>query len=1223
MSAHSYLQHSTNRPQGNSRSASAYDTPDDRDPVGAHSTPNGAGSPTNPPPAFLAGFRRRTEKPEELEKQKASIAQVAGVAATARRFVTNFIAKRDSAKSPEGELEDVSENEDGPHPSRFNPKAVVGAKGFVGAVASHLQESEARKAKLRAHRAHQLAVKGVYNKKAATTPTTSPAGAPRFFHTLPTTLPSTYFNELSLKADEAQLPNGGGLNGTLNATTTTRDFASYWECDEVSRDLLTALKIAHGKGLYGKASFVANERVQSLKDVPLKELVHGDSYWKMWRAAVDSFVTTHATTALNGRYMLGSNKGRFIVIGNSSVLDALEGVLVHVWRSNIAAKEFIHGWRRTWQAVFESRLDGITCPFSVAYRIQGSYVSVTALCPLEPSFNRYVTGLSPSTIWGAHGVTNPSNPLSLPDIAPDAEPPITVTAEAVRLSVRRFCHAMCIDAPPPLMLGLDGRYYITDVRYVLQPSFNDSAIRSRPRLELLMQMRDLRGLVDAATGVVSGIPPALDRYAEEETGIRALMTSAVLTSPLNFVRRVGARRCAIDVLRALVDMETDTPLTVEAILDKNLVSVLCHRYGLNLCFLPLLVEAALGADIPVALIAEHQRSHLGALLAEAARVEMLSRTLKELAAMDLNFGVTASTPVNDIARRIHVPNRIASFAVAKDPLFFQDQVMPRLRTKFYGATPELYVDPASTTAGRLLRNLIFHLGCELCSEQKRFTHYCPISGTYAMVLRPPKTTELYISKQYTELEAEVPQMWRRWNITPTTSPVRHSAFIHSAFLTLLCREREQNHFVKEAADECAADFDDCAYLQAEIYSIASEAALITGRDAAPLRVYIAQLKQLPRAGTEDSPIFAVKFLNAGLLGSRCNLFVTAANALIRLEHATPSIHSATYNFAVSAAEALLVNDENRDTLDEYLNVRREHAVQVRPLGLGQAVQVMMHTNAVLLAASEKSAAYGSAGAVEYARASLRAQMEGLGPRNRCSCVTTYQVMIFALRERMSTGVPAVARHLKLAQRVHDLILQAEVKAIPAMTRSDRSMDLMERVINVLRDSGDRSTAGLLRQQRDSIQRGELVDPAVELELSMSRAHPRHTHGPELTPPPSRGLARTQPLGSFAGAPRSANASFAGAPASIAGSAKMDMEEVESDHNLSQSLHSPKAEEPEKYAKVVRASGSSFRLRRPDAGLDVNDIDAPAFADLVMEPSALRLSQVNFSVTHTDVLEDLE
>merc|ERR1719502_341216 len=127
---------------------------------------------------------------------------------------------------------------------------------------------------------------------------------------------------------------------------------------------------------------------------------------------------------------------------------------------------------------------------------------------------------------------------------------------------------------------------------------------------------------------------------------------------------------------------------------------------------------------------------------------MLSRTLKELSSLDLNFGVTASTPINDVARRIHVPNRIASFTVGKDVMFLQDQVMPRLHSKFYGLPEGTFIDPSGTSAGRLLRNVIFHLGCELSAEQKRFTHYCPVAQTYAMVMRPPKTAEMYLAKQF-------------------------------------------------------------------------------------------------------------------------------------------------------------------------------------------------------------------------------------------------------------------------------------------------------------------------------------------------------------------------------------------------------------------------------------------------------------------------------------------
>jgi hypothetical protein len=1159
---------------------------------------------TKEPPAFMTGFRRtRSQRDDERIKKQTSFAAAASVAQNARSFVSKFVARKG------GNDDEDDDDENGPKPSKFNPKLATGAKGFVGAVAAHLQESEARKAKLRAQRAHQMAVKGIYNKKLATTPTVAPPGAPRFFHTLPTTLPQSYFADVAGKADEAQLPNkaiGGGFvaspkaqRGGFDEVTSSpgapQEYSTYWECDEVTKDMVFALKIAHTKGLYGRATFVQNERVQSLKDVPLKELVQGDTYWRAWRSAVDAFMTTHATTALNGRYMLGSNKGRFIVVGNSSVYDALEGVLVHVWRSSVAAKDFVTGWRRVWQAVFESRLDGITCPFSAMYRIQGSFVSVTALVPIEPGFRSHVTNLTPTDIWGTHGRACANANTKLSPLTEDSDSPVEVTSVAVKSSLKRFCHAMCIDTPPPLHLGLDGRYYILDVRHVLQPTFADPSIRQRPRLELLLQMRDLRGLL-GPDGIVGPLPPHIDRYGEEDGGIRPLMTAGLLSNPLAFVKRIAARRCAIDMMRTMAELDMDTPLTVETVLDKNLVSQQCHRYGLNLCFLPVLIEAALTATIPPGIIAEHHRNRLGALVADACRVEMLSRTLKELAVMDLNYGVTASTPINDVGRRIHVPNRIASLVVAKDPSFLQDQVMPRLRQKYHGANPDLYIDPATTTAGRLLRNLIFHLGAELDGEQKRFTHYCPISATYAMVMRPPRTTELYISKQYTELDAEVPLMWRRWALTPTTSPVRHSAFIHSSFLTLLCRASEKYGLVRESAEDCLADFDAHPYLQAEVLAVAAEAALIAARDTALLKTYVATLKELPRTGSEDAPIFGVKLLNAALLTSKTQLATTAADALVRIEYATPTIHSATASFAISVCESMLISEADPEPLDRYLGFQREHVAQVRNAGLNRAVHALIHTTAVLIAANPGTAAYGSKAAVEFAREALRMQMEGLGPRHRCTCVATYHLIILALRERLLSNIPAVERYHGLAVRSHESLIQADLKRISGMTRGEKSMELISRVVNVLRDAGDANSSLLLQQQRQSLIQGELVELPPQDELAATQESAIGGTG-SLARAPSGILASSQRNGSFAGSPTRA---------------KMDMEDVDvvdEENTMSASLHSPMQNSNDN-GEVVSA------MHSPTAGFQSKSSEG----NLLKEPSSLRLSHVNLRVD--DQAEDL-
>ena len=118
---------------------------------------------------------------------------------------------------------------------------------------------------------------------------------------------------------------------------------------------------------------------------------------------------------------------------------------------------------------------------SAAYRIQGSYVSVTALVPIEPAFNRYHVDLSPGKIWGSHGPSWPGARVDLHDLVPDGPAPIKTTSTALTTVMQRFCHAMCIDVPPPLMLGLDGRYYILDVRHVLQCTFGDPSLKQRPR----------------------------------------------------------------------------------------------------------------------------------------------------------------------------------------------------------------------------------------------------------------------------------------------------------------------------------------------------------------------------------------------------------------------------------------------------------------------------------------------------------------------------------------------------------------------------------------------------------------------------------------------------------------------------------------------------------------------------------------------------------------------
>jgi len=475
------------------------------------------------------------------------------------------------------------------------------------------------------------------------------------------------------------------------------------------------------------------------------------------------------------------------------------------------------------------------------------------------------------------------------------------------------------------------------------------------------------------------------------------MTVELLSSPMKYLRVVGLRRCIIDMFKLLVRMDREEPVTVESVLDNNIIGDGFHKAGVNMCFLKLLLDMIPTVTISEAVVKRQDVDRLSGLLEEAIQAEMLSRALKDMCAVDITYGVGRNTGQHDVAKRIDIANRIGSLVVDQDPVFWTDHLMPFVRQKFAGCEETFTIPVPSVTAGRLLCRLAKYLGTEVTRD--RFSHFCPIAATKAMLMRPPRLTKLYRERQFSELDAEVPKMWTRWRNTPTNLPLRHSLFVHSAVSTLLSKATEKFAFVLEAGVDATADYDHDPIMQAEMLGLVAEVAVVRQRDEGPLKKYSRLLCNSIDPHPDDGSALAVKLLGVGLINQDVDPILESLKIFLRMEpQGVVQQHSATFQFALSVLHGVMMYEQrDEEVIQKFFDFMPTYLNSAKLEGPKAYLGAHLHVTSTLVASIPMFLCWRHRRGVEFAAQTLERVLDYVGAKHRLAPTAALHLMLIGVR----------------------------------------------------------------------------------------------------------------------------------------------------------------------------------------------------------------------------------
>ena len=904
-----------------------------------------------------------------------------------------------------------------------------------------------------------------------------------FFHTLSRNVMAGYFETLQQAKDALSPRSQHGSPKAAHAKS--RAFLGGTECAEVCSDILASLRHLAQLQYFHPAIFVRNERFQSLKDAPCSEISRGTVFWDEWRSAWESFVSDFVKDAVNHRVIAEADRSRYVHMGNGSVLDMMTGVLVHEWQSADAAKAFLDIWQRTWAAVFEFRIDGVTCPVSAGFNVQGDYVTVTCLPPVDAT--RAPLTVDVGSAWTDSFPTNGS---------------------AITVAARRLCHALGCETAPPFYYGVDGRYYIltTDFQYSGQLSFGTSRVQ-RPRNELLRAMRTWPYRQEPAVPIKT-TPTAkaenLERYAAADDTSRQLLEDPFAEQdldsgdrahldPLVFVRKVALRRVCIDLLVQGAKMEMNGQGTVrkEFIVRHRVLPATCHAHGVNMCFLYELWDTLKQMILPSQyeindLLVETLRDEY----LEAIRVEMASRTVKDLAKLDMAFGAGAGLTVTEGARRVMVPNRIAQLLVDGDAHFWDNVVMPHLRLKF-ACPPVMHIAKGSVPMPLLLRQMVMALGCELDGDGRRFSHFCPCAGTKAAVFRPSALGQLAYEKRWAEIELEVPRMWVQLSKMPAGHPLKHSMMLRAATDTILTRASDLCGIAIGSIDQEVAHHHEGTVPHCEMMAMQVELELFASKsDRSAAAAVVTQLLRIaPCTGDGDpnAQIVGAKLLALGMHTKDLQLTSTACQVMHRAAHALAPLFSTTMNVAMNVSTGLMKHETSAASAATYFDAATAHATLMGDRSVGHLARFLIGVTSSVVDAEPMAVATRLPGCLAFAQLSYKTLKDVMGPETAPSCMAAYHLAFIALAHKQATGgaLPTIDKQLIWMYKALECVRTTPAERQLGLARGPKLVDLLRRVATTLGTTGDKASAALLTDHCLVMERHAGHAPSDRLALSMS------------------------------------------------------------------------------------------------------------------------------------------
>ena len=738
-----------------------------------------------------------------------------------------------------------------------------------------------------------------------------------FHHVLPRTFVTDYFQGLLDKHFAA-------THVAVASHETHGRGTPRGELDEVADDMLLSLRELKARGLFRPSVFLRNERFQAMKEALPCDLARNPCAWPDWREAWEGVVSDFTKVAVNVRGLRSTSLRRYLAVGRASVVDLVTGVLVHEWASCDAARMFLDIGQRLWSSLFEFRIDGVSCPVSAGFNVQGDYVTVTLLPPVQCDVAPFKVA-SLGDVWSA----------SFPALA-----------DPLQIAIRRLCHALGTDEPPPLHYGADARYYVIQqgaiaaavqrvgaalfafpLRAAGSPMSPPVLHRARRHFMRGLQLRSksvstspevpfdrqayASRLIDAyqrgkpameaarAALVESSLAFSilLDTHDENWTMIEdPYLESGLPTTPPNdppsYLRTRLLRRVALDLLVGMVrrqapsgaadgdevaevveatspggeDAEDGAPpfatLTVDFIVRRRIIPTACHHHGVNLCFLYELAETLSTLPLPPPFAAAASMVvELRRLFIEACTVEMASRTVKSLARLDMKYGAGAAFTVMEPERRVMVPNRIAELLVDGDCFFWDRIFTPHLRWKFH--TPESFAVPrGSIPMSLLLREMVMALGLEFEDTGHRFSHFCACASIAAAVFRPSALGQLAYEKRWAEIELEVPRMWVQLSKMPAGHPLKHSMMLRAATDTILTRASDLCGIAIGSIDQEVAHHHEGTVPHCEMMAMQVELELFASKsDRSAAAAVVTQLLRIAPCTGDGDP-------NAQIVGAK-------------------------------------------------------------------------------------------------------------------------------------------------------------------------------------------------------------------------------------------------------------------------------------------------------------------------------------------------------------------
>ena len=392
----------------------------------------------------------------------------------------------------------------------------------------------------------------------------------------------------------------------------------------------------------------------------------------------------------------------FVTVGNSRlVVD--EAIMVHVWTNPRSARNFVNLWSRVWQAIFEHRIVGIHCPFSAMFCIQGEYVSVTALPPLQ--LMNQTCSYYPSLDCANDGLLS--------------------------YSAARLARALLLptDVPFPLINAKDGHFYLVSIEVLLVkehqiPGFDGVVIRR----ELLHRQLFAAG----ASSSTSSTTPSV-----------AAIPSAV------YLRESAIPQLVDYLLGEVLLSRQDEQLQPSRLVSDHVLRDSFHRFGVNMNLLYYVLRQAKLRRGKIAAASRHSKAAVGSKSPQSTNnggskavyealqclvySEMVGRVLKQFARADMI--IHNSLGKRTEADRLDVVNRITMYVMGKSPTFWTDHVMPAIREKF--APPKdftLSFEDISPAAA--LKVMTLKIGCEFSLELLRFVRFNTVTGIWPAFVDP-------------------------------------------------------------------------------------------------------------------------------------------------------------------------------------------------------------------------------------------------------------------------------------------------------------------------------------------------------------------------------------------------------------------------------------------------------------------------------------------------------